>query len=166
MFTCPVDTARRMSAWRMSEPFGCTLTASCPPVACFTSSTNCWMLRVWNSRGAYGVVMSQVVCACTAPAAITRTARAVSLFIAVPPCRHYGHTVRPLRRSTLMQIWKLAAGLSLGLGLAQSRALAQKTVIKFGRTSWPGQTDSYAVGARGVKKEVEALSNGRIERPA
>src|SRR5687767_9805236 len=107
--------------------------------------------------------MSQVVCACTAPAAIARTARAVNLFMAVPPCRHYGHTVLPLRRSTLMHIWKLAAGLALGLALAPSPALAQKTVIKFGWTSSTGETDPYAVGAREFKKELEARSNGRID---
>ena len=62
-----------------------------------------------------------------------------------------------------MNIWKLAAGLALGLAVAQSPALAQKTVIKFGWTSSTGETDPYAVGAREFKKEVEARSNGRIE---
>jgi tripartite ATP-independent transporter DctP family solute receptor len=62
-----------------------------------------------------------------------------------------------------MHIWKLAAGLALGLALAQSPALAQKTVIKFGWTSSTGETDPYAVGAREFKKEVEARSKGRIE---
>ena len=47
-----------------------------------------------------------------------------------------------------MHIWKLAAGLALGLTLAQSPALAQKSVIKFGWTSSTGETDPYAVGAR------------------
>ncbi len=62
-----------------------------------------------------------------------------------------------------MQIWKLAAGLSLGLAVVQSPALAQKSVIKFGWTSSTGETDPYAVGAREFKKEVEARSKGRIE---
>lgn len=62
-----------------------------------------------------------------------------------------------------MHIWKLAAGLALGLTLAQSPALAQKSVIKFGWTSSTGETDPYAVGAREFKKEVEARSQGRIE---
>ena len=62
-----------------------------------------------------------------------------------------------------MNIWKLAAGLALGLAVAQAPALAQKTVIKFGWTSSTGETDPYAVGAREFKKEVEARSNGRIE---
>jgi TRAP-type transport system periplasmic protein len=62
-----------------------------------------------------------------------------------------------------MHIWKLAAGLALGFALAQSPALAQKTVIKFGWTSSTGETDPYAVGAREFKKELEARSNGRID---
>lgn len=62
-----------------------------------------------------------------------------------------------------MHIWKLAAALMLGLALAPSPALAQKTVIKFGWTSSTGETDPYAVGAREFKKEVEARSEGRIE---
>jgi tripartite ATP-independent transporter DctP family solute receptor len=63
-----------------------------------------------------------------------------------------------------MQTWKLAAGLALGLALAQAPALAQqKTVIKFGWTSSTGETDPYAVGAREFKKAVEAGSKGRIE---
>ena len=62
-----------------------------------------------------------------------------------------------------MHIWKLAAGLALGFAVAQSPALAQKTVIKFGWTSSTGETDPYAVGAREFKKEVEARSKGRIE---
>jgi TRAP-type transport system periplasmic protein len=62
-----------------------------------------------------------------------------------------------------MNIWKLAGGLVLGLAVAQSPALAQKTTIKFGWTSSTGETDPYAVGAREFKKEVEARSNGRID---
>lgn len=62
-----------------------------------------------------------------------------------------------------MRMWKLAAGLALGFAVAQSPALAQKTVIKFGWTSSTGETDPYAVGAREFKKEVEARSKGRVE---
>lgn len=64
------------------------------------------------------------------------------------------------------RVWKFAAGLALGLGMAAVQAPAvaqQKHVIKFGWTSSTGETDPYAVGAREFKKAVEAGSNGRIE---
>jgi tripartite ATP-independent transporter DctP family solute receptor len=63
-------------------------------------------------------------------------------------------------------IFKLAAGLALGMSLAVAQAPAfaqQKTIIKFGWTSSTGETDPYAVGAREFKKAVEAGSKGRIE---
>lgn len=63
-------------------------------------------------------------------------------------------------------LFKLAAGLALGMSLAvaQSTAVAQqKSIIKFGWTSSTGETDPYAVGAREFKKAVETGSKGRIE---
>ena len=49
MLTWPLDTARRMSGCLMSDPAVCSVMSSPPLVACFTSSANCLMLRVWNS---------------------------------------------------------------------------------------------------------------------
>jgi len=69
----PDCTARLISLALNSEPLGCTVILSLPPVAASTSLANCWMFSVWKLLAGYGVGMSQVVWACAAVAMPTPT---------------------------------------------------------------------------------------------